>query len=106
MVTFELFANTIDGVQKSTTSTRHGINPATLEVLPPVPVSTPEDVDHAVAAAARGAADWAQISIDTRRDAVSRYADALATHSNDFVSMLTREQGKLVRDASLAHPAL
>ncbi|EEY16952.1 predicted protein [Verticillium alfalfae VaMs.102] len=49
---FENFANVVDGQLKSTEGTRTGINPATLEPLAPVPVSSPADVDAAVEAAA------------------------------------------------------
>jgi acyl-CoA reductase-like NAD-dependent aldehyde dehydrogenase len=45
------FYNTVDGKLESTSQTRHGIDPATGEAGPDVPVSTAEDVDRATAAA-------------------------------------------------------
>lgn len=97
MVSFDTFSNVVDGKLKSTASTRHGINPATLEELAPVPVSTQEDLDVAVAAAAKAQVEWAKVPIEKRREAVGRFADALEKKSEDFSAFLTREQGKPVR---------
>ncbi|KAF3344027.1 hypothetical protein VD0002_g5236 [Verticillium dahliae] len=94
MVNFETFANVVDGERKLTEATRTGINPATLEPLAPVPVSSPADVDAAVEAAARGAAAWAKASLEERREAVNKYADKLAELANEFAALLTKEQGK------------
>lgn len=96
MVNFETFANVVDGERKLTEATRTGINPATLEPLAPVPVSSPADVDAAVEAAARGAAAWAKASLEERREAVNKYADKLAELANEFAALLTKEQGKPV----------
>lgn len=50
---FSTFYNVIDGKLSPTKETRHGINPATEEPNPEVPVSTPKDVDRAVEAGQR-----------------------------------------------------
>lgn len=97
MVNFEKFANVVGGLLKTTESTRHGINPSTLEPLAPVPISTTQDVDAAVDAAARGAAEWAKVPLEKRREALDRYADALAAQADEFAAMLVKEQGKAVR---------
>ncbi|KAM0335215.1 hypothetical protein ACHAQA_000257 [Verticillium albo-atrum] len=94
MVSFDTFANVVGGELKTTASTRTGINPSTLEPLAPVPVSSREDVDVAVAAAAKGAAEWAKVPLEKRREAVIQYADKLAAHAQDFAALLTKEQGK------------
>ncbi|KAH7367425.1 4-trimethylaminobutyraldehyde dehydrogenase [Plectosphaerella cucumerina] len=94
MVAFETFSNVIDGKLQSTATTRHGVNPATLEDLPPVPVSSQEDLDVAVAAAAKATTEWQKVPIEKRRDAVSRLADALEAQADDFAAYLTKEQGK------------
>ncbi|PNY25946.1 Uncharacterized protein TCAP_04119 [Tolypocladium capitatum] len=96
LVAFDTFANVIDGKLVSTTSARHGINPATLEPLPPVPVSTREAVRDAVAAARRAASAWAEVPLEDRQQRVVRFADALAGHTDAFATMLTLEQGKPV----------
>ncbi|KPM42673.1 hypothetical protein AK830_g3900 [Neonectria ditissima] len=91
---FSQFQNVIDGKLVSTEKTRHGINPATLEELPPVPVSTPKDVDAAIAAAKRAFRGWADTPLEDRQKAVSRYADALLEQKDEFAKMLVLEQGK------------
>ena len=60
------FHNTIGGLLRKTASTRRGINPATEEPNPDVPVSTPEDVDDAVAAARSAFETWSKQSYDVR----------------------------------------
>ncbi|RFU76011.1 aldehyde dehydrogenase [Trichoderma arundinaceum] len=94
LINFESFFNIIDGKLEVTTKTRHGINPATLETLPPVPVSTLEDVDKAVDAAKRVAPVWAGTPIEERKRRVIKYADALLPLADQFGKMLTREQGR------------
>ncbi|KAK0759423.1 hypothetical protein N5P37_007611 [Trichoderma harzianum] len=91
---FESFYNVIDGKLEATAETRHGINPATLEQLPPVPVSTRNDVNRAVEAAQRAAAAWAATPIEERKQKVIQYADAVDALANEFGKMMTLEQGK------------
>ncbi len=95
---FSNFQNTINGKLSSTKTTRHGINPATGKPNPEVPVSTPEDVDAAVAAAKDAFKLWSKTPYDERRKAVLAFADALEKHSQDFAKLLTEEQGKPVQD--------
>ncbi|KAK4061769.1 hypothetical protein Trihar35433_9369 [Trichoderma harzianum] len=91
---FESFYNVIDGKLEATAETRHGINPATLEQLPPVPVSTRNDVNRAVEAAQRAAAAWAATPIEERKQKVIQYADAVDALADAFGKMMTLEQGK------------
>lgn len=95
-VTFDSFANVIDGKLVSTPETRHGINPATKENLFPVPVSTRGTVDTAVAAAKRASAAWSAIPWSERQQCLIRLADAIEAQTEDFAKMLTLEQGKPV----------
>jgi len=90
------FSNTIDGKLERTQKTRHSINPATGEAGPDVPLSTPEDVERAVAAAQAAFATWAEVPYAARRAAVLAYADAIAAEKESFSQMLTKEQGKPV----------
>lgn len=100
-LSFDQFRNVIDGKLVDSETTRHGINPATLEALPPVPNSTPKDVDAAVAAAKKAAAGWADTPLAERQQAVSKYADALAANAEAFAKMLVLEQGKPVGDENI-----
>lgn len=93
---FNGFYNTINGKLTSTEKTRHGINPANGKPNPEVPVSTPKDVDDAVAAAKEAFKSWSKTPYAERRKAVLAFADALEKYQNDFGKLLTQEQGKPV----------
>lgn len=95
---FSNFQNIINGKLSSTKTTRHGINPATGEPNPEVPVSTPEDVDAAVTAAKDAFMGWSKTLYGERRKAVLAFADALEKLSPDFAKLLTEDQGKPVYD--------
>ena len=91
---FTTFSNVIDGKLSSTEKTRHGINPATGKPNPEVPVSTPEDVDRAMAAGKKAFKPWAKTPYAERQKAVLAFADALEKEKDAFAKMLTQEQGK------------
>jgi acyl-CoA reductase-like NAD-dependent aldehyde dehydrogenase len=91
---FTTFHNTINGKSSSTKQTRHGINPATTEPNAEVPVSTPSDVDAAVAAARAAFKSWSKVPVEERQKAVSDFADAIMEHKEEFAKMLVKEQGK------------
>lgn len=93
---FNGFYNTINGQSTKTETTRHGINPATGKPNPDVPVATPEDVDHAVAAAKEAFKTWSKTPWEERKKAVLKFADALEAHTDNFAKLLTQEQGKPV----------
>lgn len=84
----------INGKLVSTSQTRHGINPATKKVLSNVPVATQHDVDVAVKAAKDAFKTWSKTTIEKRRDAILKFAEAFKEHTDDFTKMLTTEQGK------------
>ncbi|EXJ71975.1 aldehyde dehydrogenase (NAD+) [Cladophialophora psammophila CBS 110553] len=94
---FNGFYNTINGKLTGTEQTRHGINPATGKPNPEVPVSTPKDVDDAVAAAKEAFKSWSQTPYEKRRECVLAFADALEKYATDFGRLLTQEQGKPVQ---------
>lgn len=78
----------------TTTTTRHGINPATTEPNPEVPVATQEDLDKAVQAARAAFKKWSKTSFTERRAALLAYADAIDANIDGFSKTLTMEQGK------------
>ncbi|KAI9162946.1 putative aldehyde dehydrogenase FUS7 [Paramyrothecium foliicola] len=100
MIDFENFANIINGQLSTTEPTRHGINPSTLEPLPPVPLSGPDEVDAAVDAARGGMAAWAKTPLEERQRAVIAFANAIEDQAEKFAVMLSREQGKPVSEAA------
>ncbi|OAL27793.1 hypothetical protein AYO20_09646 [Fonsecaea nubica] len=91
---FTTFSNVIDGKLTSTEKTRHGINPATSKPNPEVPVSTPEDVDKAVAAGKEAFKTWSKTPYAERQKAMLAFADAMEKEKDGFAKMLTQEQGK------------
>ncbi|OHW96994.1 aldehyde dehydrogenase [Colletotrichum incanum] len=88
------FYNVIDGKLETTSKTRHGVNPSTLEANPEVPLSTPEDVDRAVQAAKKAQEAWAETPYEERQKALAKFGEALEAHADEFALMLTKEQGK------------
>lgn len=78
----------------TTAETRHGVNPATGEANPPVPLSTQKDLDDAVAAAKKAQKAWAKTTFEERRTKLNAYLDAFETYRDDFVKLLITEQGK------------
>ncbi|KAH0432503.1 aldehyde dehydrogenase [Colletotrichum camelliae] len=93
-LSFSTFYNVIDGASATTTETRHGINPSTLEANPEVPISQPEDVDLAVKAARKAFGTWRLVPEEDRRKAVAAFAASLGEHLQDFATMLVKEQGR------------
>lgn len=93
---FSTFYNVIDGKLSPTKEARHGINPATEELNPEVPVSTLEDVDRAVEAGQRAFRSWSKTTYAERQNALLAFADALEAERDNFASVLVQEQGKPV----------
>ncbi|KIX10687.1 uncharacterized protein Z518_01771 [Rhinocladiella mackenziei CBS 650.93] len=91
---FGKYLNTIDGKLWGTSSTRHGINPATGKPNPEVPVCTPKDVDAAVDAGKRAFKTWSKTPYEERQKALLDFAEAFEAHGEDFAKLLTQEQGK------------
>jgi acyl-CoA reductase-like NAD-dependent aldehyde dehydrogenase len=95
-IQFDTFQNVINGKLVPTSTTRHGINPATKKANLEVPVSTQKDVDDAVAAGKAAYKTWSRTSVEERREKLLAYAEALKEYTNEFAKLLTTEQGKPV----------
>jgi acyl-CoA reductase-like NAD-dependent aldehyde dehydrogenase len=95
-IRFDRFQNVINGRLVPTSSTRHGINPATKKANPEVPVSTQKDLDDAIAAAKVAYKTWSRTDIRERRERLIAYSEALTEHTSEFAKLLTAEQGKPV----------
>jgi acyl-CoA reductase-like NAD-dependent aldehyde dehydrogenase len=97
LVKFDSYHNIINGELRSTEKTRHGINPATLEPNPEVPVSPQKDVDDAVHSARIAFRAWSKTPFEKRAQAVVDFAAAIESQKEGFIQLLTQEQGKPVR---------
>ncbi|CAG7938584.1 unnamed protein product [Penicillium nalgiovense] len=103
-VDFDLRSNyvqIINGKSSPTALTRHGLNPATLEALPEVPVETPKDLDDAADAAKAAFKIWSVTPYEDRKKAVLAYVDAIDQYSDQFRDLLITEQGKPISQATL-----
>jgi acyl-CoA reductase-like NAD-dependent aldehyde dehydrogenase len=79
----------------------HVTNPGTGDVFAEVPGGTETDVDTAVSAAARAFADWSALAVSKRGEILGRAARHAEQHLDELIPLLTREQGKTLRDARI-----
>jgi acyl-CoA reductase-like NAD-dependent aldehyde dehydrogenase len=81
-------------------STLEVINPATGKLLTTCARADKAQLDEAVSAAKTAFVTWSATSLEQRRQALLKIADALTARSAEFARLLTEEQGK-----PLAHAA-
>lgn len=87
-------ANLVAGLPVHSPETFASVSPSTGEVLAQVPVSTPEQVDAAVAAARAAQPAWAALPDAERAAVLNRVADLLKEHAALLADWIAREQGK------------
>ena len=75
------------------------LNPATEEVIGHVPHASIDDLDRAVAAAARGFATWRDTPVDERTRILIRAADLLRSEAARIGEVMTIEEGKPLGEA-------
>jgi acyl-CoA reductase-like NAD-dependent aldehyde dehydrogenase len=86
--------------------TNHGeplpvTNPATGQVFAEVPGATEADVDAAVAAAHDAFGEWSALAVSKRGELLGQAAHHVEQHVDELVPLLTREQGKTLRDSRI-----
>jgi acyl-CoA reductase-like NAD-dependent aldehyde dehydrogenase len=69
-------------------------NPATKAIIARVPDATLDQLDAAVAAARSAFPGWSETSITERQRIVATIGDRIEEHAEEFMSLLTAEQGK------------
>ena len=84
----------INGETVSTDNSLPVYNPATKEVIAQVPDCTRDMLERAVSGARDRFKSWSKLCIDERAVFVAKLADALEERAEDFMALLTREQGK------------
>lgn len=75
------------------------IDPATAEVLGALPKATTDDLDRALANAETGFHSWRKESADKRAAALNKAASIIRERAQDIGQLLTKEQGKPIREA-------
>jgi len=90
----EAWTMIIDGEQVAAEKTFSVYNPATEEVIAEAPDATVAQLDRAVASGARAFVGWSKTPIDERGKAVAALGDLIDEHAEEFMALLTQEQGK------------
>jgi acyl-CoA reductase-like NAD-dependent aldehyde dehydrogenase len=93
------YTMTIDGKSVGASSTFEVFNPATEEVIAAAPEATREQFEAAVSAAKAAFPAWSARPLAERQAFVSRLGDAIEAHAEEFMRLLTREQGKARKGA-------
>ena len=75
-------------------------DPATGNVFAEAPDAPPDDLNQAVAAARHAFPNWSARSWEERGELLVRLAEAVLDHTDEFATLLTREQGKPVAEAA------
>jgi malonate-semialdehyde dehydrogenase (acetylating)/methylmalonate-semialdehyde dehydrogenase len=74
-------------------------NPATGEAVAEVPQSTPEEVAAAVASAHKAFPAWSKTPVIQRCKVLFKYRELLEAHVDEFVALITEENGKTIDEA-------
>lgn len=77
------------------------LNPYDGSVVDTVPRGTPADVDAALASAVRGARAMRSLTGFERYRILHRTADLIMEHSRDLAETITREEGKIIGEATI-----
>jgi acyl-CoA reductase-like NAD-dependent aldehyde dehydrogenase len=93
------YTMTIDGKAVSASSTFEVFNPATEEVIATAPDASRDQLEAAVSAAKTAFPAWAALPVAERQAFVSRLGDAIEAHAEEFMRLLTQEQGKARKGA-------
>ena len=76
-------------------------NPADGEVFTQVASATAGDVDAAVSSAREAFREWSSLAVSKRGELLAEGAQRVREHLDDLASLLTREQGKTLRDSKI-----
>src|SRR5690348_12259893 len=100
-MTDELVTHWIDGKPWDGAPTRTGdvFDPATGAVARQVALAGADEIDAAIASAARAAADWGATSIGRRVAALFAFRELLEARKPELARIISGEHGKVVSDA-------
>lgn len=88
------YAYHINGTPRTSAETIAVKNPANQEIIGSYYVSSPADVEEAVASAKAAQIDWRNRSDEERKSFVMQIAEALTENKTYLAELITREQGK------------
>ena len=96
-----LYRNYIDGkwVESASGKVFESLNPANGEVLGTISYAGPNEIDSAVEAATRAFSRWRQVPAPRRAETLFRAGDILQRRKEELAIMLTREMGKVLKEA-------
>ncbi|RFU64934.1 CoA-acylating methylmalonate-semialdehyde dehydrogenase [Peribacillus glennii] len=97
----EVLRNFIGGVWVESASEKHDdvLNPANGQLLAKVPLSTREDLDHAVAVSKEAFTSWKRVAVPQRARILFRYHQLLTENWDELAKLVTRENGKSYEEA-------
>src|SRR4029079_348953 len=76
-------------------------NPADGQVFAEVASATAADVDAAVSSASEAFREWSELAVSRRGELLWGAATVVHQHVDELVELLTREQGKTLRDSRI-----
>jgi len=97
----EKLKNYVNGewVESATTQYENVYNPATKEIIAQVPISTKEDLDHAVSVASEAFKEWKNVPVQKRARVLFNYQHLLQKHQDELARIITIENGKNLSEA-------
>ncbi|MEZ0118624.1 CoA-acylating methylmalonate-semialdehyde dehydrogenase [Heyndrickxia faecalis] len=100
-VSVEKLKNYINGewVESKTSQFEAVYNPATEEIIARVPISTKEEVDEAVRAAAKAFETWKNVPVQKRARILFHFHQLLQENKNELARIITIENGKNLTEA-------
>ncbi|MFZ4450903.1 CoA-acylating methylmalonate-semialdehyde dehydrogenase [Salibacterium aidingense] len=99
--TVKTLKNYIGGewVPANSDKTEAVLNPATAEVIARVPLSSQEEVDHAVQTAHAAFQEWKETAVPRRARILFKYQQLLVEHWDELAELITIENGKNLKEA-------
>lgn len=101
MLKVERLRNYINGewVESKATKYEDVYNPAKKEVIAQVPISTKEDLDYAVEAAAKAFEKWKNVPVQKRARILFKFQQLLQENKEELARIITIENGKNLPEA-------
>jgi len=86
-------------IEAKSNQTEPVYNPATGEIIAYVPISSSEDVDHAVDVAFEAFQTWKEVPVPKRARILFKYQQLLVDHWDELARLITLENGKNFTEA-------